>query len=323
MERARFTVTAAEAGERLDRLVAARLELISRARAQKLIRAGAVRLDGEVADKPSRAVTENERVDISHEALPAPAHIEPEPIPLTVLYEDDDLAVIDKTAGMVVHPAPGNWSGTLVHALLHRFGGRLADSGSPARPGIVHRLDKGTSGLIVVALNSTSHEALSRQFADRSVNKEYLAVVYGRPRGGHGVVDIALGRDRRDRKKISSTTARPRDAVTEWEVLEEFPGLALVRAQPKTGRTHQIRAHMAWLRHPIVGDDTYAGQQWKGIPEGRIRSALAGFARPALHAWRLEFDHPRSAERQRFEVPVPADLAALLSLLRNWRDGAK
>ncbi len=246
--------------------------------------------------------------------------LEPEPIPLSILYADDDLVVIDKPAGMVVHPAPGHPTGTLVHALLYHFGDRLLALSDTTRPGIVHRLDKGTTGVILAAMTDQAHTALQRQFAERTVLKHYDALVYGRPAQPRGSIDTPLGRDRNDRKKISVNTGQPRDARTDWKQQEAFPGLTLLRVRPRTGRTHQIRAHMAHLRHPLVGDELYAGRQWKGIPERGVRSALARFGRPALHARSIEFDHPTSGERLRFEAPLPADLEQLLALLRHWRE---
>ena len=244
----------------------------------------------------------------------------PEPIPLDVVYEDDAIAVINKPAGMVMHPAPGHPTGTLVHALLHRFGDRLATVADGARPGIVHRLDRGTSGVVAVALTDSAHQALARQFAEREVDKEYLALVYGAPRDDTGTVDAPLGRDPRDRKLISTRARRARSAVTDWTCLERLPGFAMIEARPRTGRTHQIRVHLAHLGHPIVGDADYAGRQWRGVPEGRIRALVAGFPRPALHARRLAFKHPVTGEPVEFEVPLEQDIAALLESLREWRD---
>lgn len=321
MERVRLTVEAEHAGERLDRWLAGAVATLSRSRAAKLIASGAVTVNGAPVDKASRTVAGGERVEVVVPPEPAVTELEPEPIPLAVLWEDDHLAVIDKPAGLVVHPAPGNRTGTLVHALLHRWGERLAGSTRSIRPGIVHRLDKGTTGVMVVALEEAAHERLAAQFAARTVEKDYLALVYGSPDDTEGTIDQPLGRDRHDRKKISTATNRPRAATTDWRVIETLPGLSLIHARPRTGRTHQIRAHLAWLHHPLVGDDIYAGRQYRGIQEGRIRSLLAAFGRPALHAWKLAFDHPVSGERLRFEAEVPADLRVLLETLRRWRDG--
>jgi len=317
MPTGRFTVSAEHEGDRLDVFVAECLPELSRSQAQRLIGEGAVSIDGARADKSSRALGSGQQVEIEIRRRTAETDLVAEPIPLDVLYEDDDLAVIDKPADLVVHPAPGNRTGTLVHALLHRYGDRLSSISGGGRPGIVHRLDKGTTGVIVVALSDVAHQRLARQFAERTVSKTYLAVAYGCPADNEGRIDVALGRDRQDRKKISALTNTPRPAQTDWKVLERLAGLCLVRLQPRTGRTHQIRAHMACLRHPLVGDDLYAGRQWRGIQDPTIRKAVSSFGRPALHAAELEIDHPTSGKRLHFEAPLPADLQALLDLLRH------
>lgn len=320
MEILRLRVEAEHSGERLDRFVADTTRL-SRSRAAKLIEAGAVTVNGVAAEKSAHTLAVGDVVKVRLAPEPRWDDLEPEDIPLRVLHEDRFLAVIDKPAGLVVHPAPGNRTGTLVHALLHRFGDRLSSSSEAIRPGIVHRLDKGTTGVMVVALDEGAHEALAAQFAARTVEKDYLALVYGTPAAGSGRIEVPLGRDRTDRKKISSSTSSPRPAVTDWEVIERFTGLSVVHARPRTGRTHQIRAHLAWLRHPLVGDELYAGRQHRGIQEGRIRNLVAAFERPALHAWRLAFAHPSTGERMRFEAPLATDLETLLGRLRSWRDG--
>ena len=185
---------------------------------------------------------------------------------------------------------------------------------------IVHRLDKGTSGLMAVARNDDAHAALAEQFAERTVEKEYNAVVYGCPREWSGEVDLAIGRDRADRTKISPNTDRPRQAFTRWELAEDLGGFALLRVWPKTGRTHQVRAHLAAIHHPCVGDLKYVGAQWKSVPDGRLRKAIRGFGRPALHARRLRLDHPLDGARLEFVAPLPADLEELLGTLRRARD---
>jgi 23S rRNA pseudouridine1911/1915/1917 synthase len=320
VQRLRFDVAEDAAGERLDRYLAAQVPELSRARVQRLIRDGEVAVDGEVAGKPSEPVAPGQRVDLVLRSRTPDQSVEPEDIPLSVLHEDDDIAVIDKPAGMVTHPAPGHDTGTLVHALLHRYGSRLRAFSDSARPGIVHRLDRGTSGVIVVALNDQAHAALAAQFAERTVSKEYLAVVYGTPDAAAGTVDAPIGRDPGDRKRMSTRARRAREAVTDWELEEPLAGFALLRARPRTGRTHQIRVHLAHLHHPIVGDADYAGRQWRGVPEGRIRSMVRDFPRPALHAHRLQFEHPSTGQRIGFEAAPPADFESLLSVLRSWRD---
>ncbi len=320
MEIIEFVVTSEEAGERLDRLVALRVADLSRARAQRLIRAGAVAVNDEVAVKSSHIVDAEARIVVQLRTRPPEMGVVPEAIPLDVLYEDGDLAVIDKPAGMVMHPAPGHRTGTLVHALVYRFGDRLAAVADGSRPGIVHRLDRGTSGVVVVALTDRSHQHLAAQFAARTVRKEYVALVYGEPAEDSGTIDVPLGRDPKDRKRISTRARQSRAAVTDWRRLESFPGFALIEAQPRTGRTHQIRVHLAHIHHAIVGDDDYSGRQWKGVPDGRTRSLVRGFARPALHARRLEFEHPSTGARVAFEAPLATDFKRLLATLREWRD---
>lgn len=317
----RIDVPSEQVGERLDRLVAGHVRALSRSRVRQLITAGEVRVDGVVVTKPARTLGVGAVVEFELVARRPQFRLEPEAIPLSVLYEDEHLAVIDKAAGMVMHPAPGNRTGTLVHAMLHRYGERLAASTEAARPGIVHRLDKGTTGALVVALKDTIHEALQRQFAARTVAKQYLALVYGRPARPGGLVDVPLGRDRVDRKKISANTRQPREASTEWEREEDFVGVTMVRLRPRTGRTHQIRAHMTHIGHPLVGDAAYCGRRFRSINDPMVRQYIASFARPALHAASLAFDHPVSGERLCFEAPIAADLSSLIEVLRRHRDG--
>jgi len=320
VESLEVVVAAEEEGERLDRLLARRVPDLSRARAQKLVQSGAVTLGGAVATKSSQIVGAGASIVVKLRTRPPEMGIVPEAIPLDVLYEDDDLAVIDKPSGMVMHPAPGHPTGTLVHALAHRFGDRLTAVADGSRPGIVHRLDRGTSGVVVVALTDRAHQHLAAQFAARTVRKEYLALVYGKPAQDSGTIDAPLGRDPKDRKRISTRARRSRAAVTDWRLLESFPGFALIEAQPRTGRTHQIRVHLAHIHHAIVGDDDYSGRQWKGVPDGRTRSLVRSFGRPALHAHRLEFEHPSTGARAAFEAPLATDFEQLLATLREWRD---
>ncbi len=320
MEAIEFVVAADDTGERLDRVLAREVPDLSRARAQRLIQAGAVALNGEPASKPSQTVDAGVRVLVQLRTGPPEMGVVPEDIPLSIIHEDEDLAVIDKPAGMVMHPAPGHGSGTLVHALAHRFGDRLAAVADGSRPGIVHRLDRGTSGVVVVALTDRAHQHLAAQFAARTVRKEYLALVYGNPDQDSGTIDAPLGRDPKDRKLISTRARHARAAITDWQRLESFPGFALLEARPRTGRTHQIRVHLAHVHHAIVGDDAYSGKQWKGVPEGRIRSLVRAFGRPALHAQRLQFEHPSTACQMQFEAPIASDFQQLLTTLREWRD---
>ncbi len=312
-----------ETGDRLDRVLARRLTAVSRSRAQALIDAGSVQVDDQPAGKASRPLAAGQIIQVVLAPRSPQWELAGEDIPLDVLYEDGALAVINKAAGMVVHPAPGHPAGTLVNALLHRYERRLSALTDTARPGIVHRLDRGTSGVIVVALTDVAHQRLAEQFADRTVSKEYLALTYGRPKSRAGVIDVALGRDRSDRKKISARTNQPRDALTHWSVEEDFPGpgITLMRAFPKTGRTHQVRAHLTYIHHPIVGDELYSGRQWKGIQDVALRQLIGSFGRPALHAHRLAFAHPIDGRRMEFQSTLPNDLRALLDDLRRARGG--
>ncbi len=310
----KVTVEAGEDRTRLDRFLASRLSDISRARIRSLALEGRVRVGG-VAARPSRLVRKGEIVEVSFPA-PTPTTLVPEAIPLEVLHEDEDLLVIVKPAGLVVHPGAGRRTGTLVNALLAR-GPLWSTIGGAERPGIVHRLDRGTSGVMVVARNDRSHRSLSAQFKARSVEKVYVALVSGRPARPELRVDAPLGRDTARRTRISSRTRRPRDASTLFRVREQWGAFAFLEARPLTGRTHQIRAHLRSVGLPILGDAEYGGRSFGSLPEGDLRARLEALDRPALHAWRLEFDHPASGERRRFEAPFPRDLLLLVEALRE------
>jgi len=303
-----------EAGLRLDRLLAARGFLPTRSRVAALVRAGLVRVDG-VPRKASHPVVPGEIVEVE---LPPeePSRVVPEAIPLSILHEDASLVAVDKPAGMATHPAPGARTGTLVAALLHRWslGGDWPD---PQRPGIVHRLDKDTTGVIVVAKTPRAMHALARQFAARTVEKEYAAIVRGAPREDAGTIDLAIGRDPVARHRMQARVGQRRPAVTDWRVLERFgdpPTAALVRATPHTGRTHQIRVHLASIGHPLVGDTLYAGES--RAPADGLRRLLDDFPRQALHARRLRLRHPDDGRWIEIEAPLPADMEALLRRLR-------
>ena len=294
--------------------MAARLEGLSRARLQALIDAGEVRLDGKAA-RASARVKPGQTVTVTVPA-PVPAVPQPEDIPLRVIHEDPHLLVLDKPAGLVVHPGAGTASGTLVNALLHRVKD-LSGVGGVLRPGIVHRLDRGTSGLMVVAKDDATHQALARQFASRTVEKEYLAVVLGRPRRSSGAVDAAIGRDPVHRKRMSVRAPRGRAARTTWMVAEAFEGAALLRVRIHTGRTHQIRVHLASIGHPVAGDAVYGGRKLSAGASARLRDAVFALERPALHAARLAFVHPADGCPLQFESPLPDDLGGLLEQLRG------
>jgi 23S rRNA pseudouridine1911/1915/1917 synthase len=303
-----------QAGGRLDRFLAERLPDLSRARCQALIDEGRVRLDGRPA-RASARLRAGQRVVVEIPA-PEPALPQPEDIPLAFVHQDAHLLVLDKPAGLAVHPGAGRATGTLVNALLHHVRD-LSGVGGVLRPGIVHRLDRGTSGLLVVAKDDATHRALARQFAAREVEKEYLALVLGVPALREGRIEAPIGRDPRRRKTMSVRAPRGRTARTDWRVVERFDGAALLRVRLHTGRTHQIRVHLASIGHPVAGDATYGGTRTPPSRGAAARTALAALRRPALHAARLAFTHPHTGQRLAFESPLPADLAALLERLRG------
>jgi 23S rRNA pseudouridine1911/1915/1917 synthase len=298
-----------DAGTRLDRFLARRLPALSRSRIQRLIKDGHVRVSrGEAS--AALEVWAGLAADLD---LPEtePAALEAEPLPLTVLYDDADLAVVDKPAGMVVHPGAGHARGTLVNALLHHVAG-LSGIGGKERPGIVHRLDRGTSGVMVIAKHDRAHRALARQFHDRLVGKEYVALVWGTARAGQ-VIDRPIGRDPKHRQRMSSRARRARAATTRVVTVEPLGGVSLVRVSIGTGRTHQIRVHLSESGHPVVGDALYGGVR-RRVPPGL--AAVAGLTRPFLHAARLSFAHPDTGRPLVFEAPLAGDLDEVLARLR-------
>ncbi len=306
----RFTVGPALRGERLDRAIASTLPELSRSRVQGLLEADRVRVDG----KPARAslrLKGGETLEVSVPP-PEPAIPEAEDLPLTVLHEDRDLLVIDKPAGVVVHPAAGHARGTLVNALLHHVRG-LSGVGGVLRPGIVHRLDKETSGCIVVAKNDATLRALQREFQARTVEKTYLALVHGHP-PATGRLATLHARHPRDRKRFTGRTKNGKPAVTTWRVRALVHGAAFLEVGLETGRTHQIRVHLSELGHPLLGDVLYGGTR-KG--DARVKAVQARLGRQALHAWRLVFPHPRTGKPVRCEAPIPADLASALESLER------
>ncbi|HQT75017.1 MAG TPA: RluA family pseudouridine synthase [Acidiphilium sp.] len=317
-----FHATDADRGERLDRFLAARLGDMSRSRLKALIEAGAVTCDGATLTIPSAAVRPGAAYAL---ALPptAPATPEGQAIDLAILHEDDDLIVIDKPAGLVVHPAPGNPDGTLVNALIAHCGDSLAGIGGERRPGIVHRLDKDTSGLMVAAKTELAHHALSAAFAAREIEREYLALCWGAPQPAEGEIEGAIGRDPRDRKRMAIVTRGGKPALTRYRTLQRFGlGATLLACRLATGRTHQIRVHLASRGHPLVGDPVYLRRRPAAASHIRQpqRDSLLDFPRQALHAAILGFTHPRSGAALRFETAPPADLATLLSHLAGMTD---
>ncbi|MCC6731503.1 MAG: RluA family pseudouridine synthase [Chthonomonadales bacterium] len=322
----RWRVGPEAAGQRLDLFVAAGLGG-SRAEAQKAISAGSVRVDGAVRPASHR-LREGASVELEP-AEPRPPHVAPEPIPLTIVYEDADLLVVNKPRGMVVHPGAGNPSGTLANAILAHAPG-VAGVGGETRPGIVHRLDKDTSGLLAVAKTENARASLQRQIEARTAERRYEAVVWGSPRFERAVVDAPIGRHPGDRKKMAVVTdprqtARP--AVTQIIVEERLGPFSRIQARLQTGRTHQIRVHCAYAGHPVVGDPQYGGERRvpaQGVPSAgraRVEAAVGALHGQALHARHLAFDHPTSGERLRFEVAAPAPLRELIQTLRDVYGG--
>ncbi|MEX2650352.1 MAG: RluA family pseudouridine synthase [Alphaproteobacteria bacterium] len=313
--------TPEEAGARIDKGLARALPQLSRARIQALIRDGRLVAGGATITDPARRVKPGQHFVLACPPAEPPVAA-PESIPLVVLYEDDELIVIDKPAGMVVHPAPGNPRGTLVNALIAHCGGRLAGVGGVRRPGIVHRIDKETSGLIVAAKTDRAHHALARQFAGRTVERRYLAIAKGRIAKPVGTIEGEIGRDQRNRKRMAVVGRGGKPALTHYKVLGAFGDAAtLVECRLGTGRTHQIRVHLAALGHPLVGDRVY------GRPARRVTMAphsvarvIADFPRQALHAATLGFEHPLSSEKLSFESNLPPDMAALITALTHAID---
>jgi len=308
-----FEVAPAEAGVRLDRYLATRIPTSSRSSIERLIGEGLARVDGESA-KPALRLRGGERISVT---IPAPKELEirPQEIPIDVLYEDDDLIAVDKPAGLVVHPAPGHPDSTLVNALLARVVG-LSTVGDPSRPGIAHRLDRDTTGVVLVAKNDVAFREIARQITARTVRKLYVALVYGSFHETSGQIDRPLGRHPRDRKRMAVVPGG-KPSLTRWQLKERLPRTSLLDVELVTGRTHQIRVHFASAGHPIVGDTQYGSPQWRGIPDRRLRCLLASFPRQALHAARLEIVHPVTRRPLVVEAPLPADLAGLLGALRT------
>ena len=297
----------AHAGWRLDRALAAAVPTLSRERLKTLIRSGAVETRGEPVRDPAIKVKGNEKLRVAVPE-PKPAHNEPQDIPLTILFEDEHLLVVDKPAGLVVHPAAGNFDGTLVNALLHYCAGAVSGIGGVVRPGIVHRIDKDTSGLLVVAKTDVAHEGLAKQFAAHSIDRRYLAIVNGLPKAAAGKVDAPLARSAANRKKIAIVEgSRGKRAVTHWKRLEVLRDAALVECRLETGRTHQVRVHMASIGHPLVGDPVYSRS---GKTHGKLLKEL-GFLRQALHAAELGFTHPVTKHKLSFSSPIPPDMQEL------------
>ena len=306
-----IALDASHAGWRLDRALAAVVPSLSRERLKVLTKAGALTRDGTAVRDPATKIRGDERFALAIPD-PEPAHNEPQEIPLPIVYEDEHLLVIDKPAGLVVHPAAGNRDGTLVNALLHHCAGSLSGIGGVARPGIVHRIDKDTSGLLVIAKHDKAHEGLAKQFADHSIDRRYLAIVSGVPRQAQGTVDAPLARSPHNRKKVAIVKeGRGKRAVTHWKRLQLLNDAALVECRLETGRTHQVRVHMASIGHPLIGDPVYG----RGKSGHRKLLNQLDFKRQALHAAHLGFVHPVTKGRLSFDSALPSDMQELFSAI--------
>jgi 23S rRNA pseudouridine1911/1915/1917 synthase len=311
-----WIVTPDAAGTRLDQFLVSQIPGESRSQIQNWIRKGYLQVNGAKV-KTGYSVKLNDLINLSAPES-EPGQPFAEDIPLDIVYEDSDLAVINKPAGLVCHAGAGIRSGTLVNALLHRMG--PLDTGDPGRPGIVHRLDKLTSGIMLVAKNKPAHRHLSQQFKNREVKKEYLALVYGTFSPPSGTIDLPLGRDPNDRKKISTRARRKRTAVTHYQVKESYGSVSLLHVRIETGRTHQIRVHLAQKGHPVVGDILYGANRDRNLPAKLIQPAKE-LRRPFLHSHRIEFRHPRSGKILFFESPLSPELQNFLSAVRKAKPG--
>ena len=303
MEPILLQTSEADAGTRLDACLARAIEDLTRSAAAKAVEDGRVLVNGKAPNK-SYKLTGHEQIEFTPEE-PAPIDAVPQDIPLDVVYEDDDVIVVNKPTGLVVHPAPGHPDGTLVNALLHHCGDSLSGIGGEKRPGIVHRIDRDTSGLIIAAKNDAAHLALSAQLKDHSLSRTYECLVTGNMKQDSGTVDAPIGRSSADRKKMA-VVPTGRRAVTHWEVVARYPGVTHLRCRLETGRTHQIRVHMAHIGHPILGDTVYGAK--KPVP---------GLTGQCLHATGLRFVHPRTGEPVELHCPLPPEFTAMLQKLQN------
>jgi 23S rRNA pseudouridine1911/1915/1917 synthase len=307
-----FVITEGEKPKRLDVFLANRERDLSRSAIQRLIEKGRVQLNGEPA-RASQKIKPGDRITFDVPKA-EPLELHGEPIPLDILHEDDALLVLNKPAGLVVHPAPGHWTGTLVNALLHHFetsGGAISTIGGKERPGLVHRLDKETSGVMVIAKTDQAHRALAAQFKQHTITRMYEALVWGVPKKSHGLIELAIGRDTKERKKFSARTSRPKPSATEYKVVERFGRMASrVDLFPQTGRTHQLRVHMTALGHPLLGDPTYGGRKVKAFEALDVPRVM-------LHAKMLGFCHPVSGKAMAFTSALPPDMESVLLALRT------
>jgi 23S rRNA pseudouridine1911/1915/1917 synthase len=307
-----FLITAGEQPKRLDVFLVNRERDMSRSALKRLIDLGRIKINDQVV-KASQKIKPGDRITMDVPKA-EPLALKGEAIPLEILFEDDHLLVLNKPSGIVVHPAPGNWTGTLVNALLHHFetsGGTVSEIGGKERPGLVHRLDKETSGVMVIAKTDQAHRHLAGQFKLHTITRVYEALVYGVPKKGHGLIELAIGRDTKERKKISARTTSPRESATDYKVDIRYGKLAAhVLLYPRTGRTHQLRVHLTSLGHPILGDPTYGGRRVCAIEEVEIPRVM-------LHARTLGFRHPATGEIQEFTRPFPDDMDTVIKGLEK------
>lgn len=319
MEKMELTYPADSGPVRLDQFITGEATELTRSTVQRLIEAGLVTVDG-TTPKPSLKLKGGERISVT---IPSPVPAEPaaETIPLEILYEDGDIVVVNKPAGMVVHPGAGNPGGTLVNALLGHCRD-LSGIGGTLRPGIVHRIDKDTSGVLVVAKNDAAHNSLSRQFKEHTIKRIYLALVLGSPKADKGRIESVIGRHPVDRKRMSGKTGRGKQAVTHWQAIGRFPGITLMRLKLETGRTHQIRVHLSEAGYPLAGDPVYGDSgRLAAIHDPQLRKLIKTMGRQALHAKTLGFIHPATGAYLEFDTDLPADMAQIIDYLQGLGTG--